>query len=179
MKRIPKLCFLFLFSYSFLYGDANTDLLESASAGNLDGVKKSLSEKANINYKDSLGTSALMFAANNDYFPIVKYLVDNKADVLAKNTNGWTAAIMAAARGNRIIKEYLESEEKAVKKSGATAIVLTVVGDVSSENKKLHVGDMVLENQTIYVGKNPIVKSKSNNRNQNSSFDSEKKLLQL
>ena len=39
-----------------------------------------------------------MFAANNDYFPIVKYLVDNKADVLAKNTNGWTAAIMAAAR---------------------------------------------------------------------------------
>ena len=98
MKRIPKLCFLFLFSYSFLYGDANTDLLESASAGNLDGVKKSLSEKANINYKDSLGTSALMFAANNDYFPIVKYLVDNKADVLAKNTNGWTAAIMAAAR---------------------------------------------------------------------------------
>ncbi|MBP9161990.1 MAG: ankyrin repeat domain-containing protein [Leptospiraceae bacterium] len=153
MKRIPKLCFLFLFSYSFLYGDANTDLLESASSGNLDGVKKSLSEKANINYKDSLGTSALMFAANNDYFPIVKFLVDNKADVLAKNTNGWTAAIMAAARGNRIIKEYLESEEQAVKKSGATAIVLTVVGDVSSENKKLHVGDMVLENQTIYVGK--------------------------
>ena len=79
-------------------------------------------EKADIHFKDSLGTSALMFAANNDHFSVVKYLVDNKADVLAKNTNGWTAAVMAGARGNTLIKEFLEGIERKIKKSQATGI---------------------------------------------------------
>jgi hypothetical protein len=153
MKLISKLCVLFLFSQTLIYANPNTDLLDFASQGNLDGIKKSLSEKADINFKDSLGTSALMFAANNDHFSVVKYLVDNKADVLAKNTSGWTAAVMAGARDHKLIKEYLEGIEQKIKKSQATAIVLSVIGDVTAENKKLHVGDMVLENQTIYVGK--------------------------
>ncbi len=153
MKLISKFCVLLFFSYSFLHADSNSDLLNSARIGNLDGVKKSLSEKADIHFKDSLGTSALMFAANNDHFPVVKYLVDNKADILAKNTNGWTAAVMAGARGNTLIKEFLEGIEHKIKKSQSTGIVISVFGDVTVENKKLQVGDMVLENQTIYVGK--------------------------
>ena len=91
MKLLLKLCFLFLITYSSINGEPNTDLLESASIGNLDGVKKALSEQAYINVKDREGTNALMFAANNNHFEVVKFLVDNKADVLARNINGWTA----------------------------------------------------------------------------------------
>mgnify|MGYP001011356013 FL=1 len=153
MKLISKICFLYLFSYHLLIADSNSNLLDFARQGNLDGVKNSLSQKADINFKDSQGTSALMFAANYDHFQVVKYLVDNKADVFAKNTSGWTATIMAGARNNTLIKEYLEGIERNIKKSQATGIVLSVFGDVSVDNKKLQVGDMVLENQTIYVGK--------------------------
>lgn len=153
MKLISKICFLYLFSYHILNADSNSNLLDFARQGNLDGVKTSLSEKADINFKDSQGTSALMFAANYDHFQVVKFLVDNKADVFAKNTSGWTAAIMAGARNNSLIKEYLEAVERTIKKSQATGIVLSVFGDVSVNNRKLNVGDMILENQTVYVGK--------------------------
>lgn len=156
MKLLLKLCFLFLITYSSVSGEPNAELLESASIGNLEGVKKALSEKAYINVKDREGTSALMFAANNNHFEVVKFLVDNKADVLAKNTNGWTAAVMAGVRGNLFIKEYLEGVEKTIPKSRATGVVLSVVGEVFVENRKLKVGDLISENQTIFVGKKSI-----------------------
>ncbi len=156
MKLLLKLCFLFLITYSSINGEPNIDLLESASIGNLDGVKKALSEKAYINVKDPEGTSALMFAANNNHFEVVKFLVDNKADVLARNINGWTAAVMAGVRGNLFIKEYLEGVEKTIPKSRATGVVLSIVGDTFVDNRKLQIGDLVLENQTIYVGKKSI-----------------------
>ena len=156
MKLLLKLCFLFLITYSSINGEPNIDLLESASIGNLDGVKKALSEKAYINVKDREGTNALMFAANNNHFEVVKFLVDNKADVLARNINGWTAAVMAGVRGNLFIKEYLEGVEKTIPKSRATGVVLSIVGDTFVDNRKLQIGDLVLENQTIYVGKKSI-----------------------
>ena len=156
MKLLLKLCFLFLITYSSINGEPNTDLLESASIGNLDGVKKALSEQAYINVKDREGTNALMFAANNNHFEVVKFLVDNKADVLARNINGWTAAVMAGVRGNLFIKEYLEGVEKTIPKSRATGVVLSIVGDTFVDNRKLQIGDLVLENQTIYVGKKSI-----------------------
>lgn len=156
MKLLLKLCFLFLITYSSINGEPNIDLLESASIGNLDGVKKALSEQAYINVKDREGTNALMFAANNNHFEVVKFLVDNKADVLARNINGWTAAVMAGVRGNLFIKEYLEGVEKTIPKSRATGVVLSIVGDTFVDNRKLQIGDLVLENQTIYVGKKSI-----------------------
>jgi len=156
MKLLSKLCFLFFITFSVVNGEPNAELLESASIGNLDGVKKALSEKAYINVKDREGTSALMFAANNNHFEVVKFLVDNKADVLARNTNGWTAAVMAGVRGNLFIKEYLEGVEKTIPKSRATGVVLSIVGDTFVDNRKLQIGDLVFENQTIYVGKKSI-----------------------
>ncbi|HNL71249.1 MAG TPA: ankyrin repeat domain-containing protein [Leptospiraceae bacterium] len=136
-----------------VYADPNIELLSSASIGDLDGVKKSLAQNADINFRDSLGTSALMFAANNNHFPVVKFLVDNKADVFAKNTNGWTAAVMAGARGNTFIKEFLEGTERKIVASRSSGVILALVGDVTVGNKKINVGDIVEENQTIFVGK--------------------------
>lgn len=153
MTQKPKFYLLLLLISISVYADSNSDLLQSASSGDLEGVKKSLSKNADINCKDSVGTSALMFAANNDHFPIVKYLVENKADVLAKNTSGWTAAIMAGARGNTLIKEYLEDAERKIIISRSSGVILAVAGNVSVDNKQLKAGDIVLENQTIYVGR--------------------------
>ena len=156
MNRILNFVFLLLLSVSVLYGEPNADLLDSASRGDLDGVKNAISQKANINFKDSNGTSALMLAANNNHFQVVKFLVDNKADILSKNMYGWTAAVMAGARGNTLIKEFLESEEKQLVRSRATGVVLHIAGEVYVENKKLRVGDLVLEDQTVFVAKKSV-----------------------
>ncbi|MBK8394773.1 MAG: ankyrin repeat domain-containing protein [Leptospiraceae bacterium] len=153
MKQISIFYFLFFIFYSFIHGEANTDLLEFAGRGDLAGVKKSISEKANINFKDSNGTTALMYAANNDHLPVVRFLVDNKSDLFARNTNGWTAAVMAGARGNKLIKEYLESEERKITKNRITGIILKVVGEAYVDNKRLQIGDSILENETVFVAK--------------------------
>ena len=39
MKLISKICFLYLFSYHLLIADSNSNLLDFARQGNLDGVK--------------------------------------------------------------------------------------------------------------------------------------------
>ncbi|HNE56420.1 MAG TPA: hypothetical protein PK079_24880, partial [Leptospiraceae bacterium] len=65
MRFKLKLFFLLCFMTFTVYADPNIELLSSASIGDLDGVKKSLAQNADINFRDSLGTSALMFAANN------------------------------------------------------------------------------------------------------------------
>ncbi|MBP7282764.1 MAG: ankyrin repeat domain-containing protein [Leptospiraceae bacterium] len=155
MKSFFKNFFLSLFFYSFvLSADSNSDLLNSAGIGDLEGVKKSLAKKANINAKDSIGTTALMFAANNDHFQVVKFLVDNNADVLAQNYKGWRASLLAGVRANTFIQKYLEEIEKNIAESRTTGIVLSVSGDVFWGNKKLQAGDRILEKQTIYVSQN-------------------------
>lgn len=155
MKFLYNFFFLTLVFFSIsIFADSNIDLLKFANAGNLDGVKKAIQQKANINFKDSEGTTALMFAANNDHFPIVKYLVDNNADVLAKNNSGWTASILAGVRRNKFTQKYLEEIELNIQESRVTGIILAITGNVYVENKKLQLGDRILEKQTIFVEKN-------------------------
>ncbi|MBK8395167.1 MAG: ankyrin repeat domain-containing protein [Leptospiraceae bacterium] len=155
MKFLYNFFFLTLVFFSIsIFADSNIDLLKFANAGNLDGVKKAIQQKANINFKDSEGTTALMFAANNDHFPIVKYLVDNNADVLAKNNSGWTASILAGVRRNKFTQKYLEEIELNIQESRVTGIILAITGNVYVENKKLQLGDRILEKQTIFLEKN-------------------------
>ena len=82
-----------------------------------------------------------MFAANNDHFQVVKFLVDNNADVLAQNYKGWRASLLAGVRANTFIQKYLEEIEKNIAESRTTGIVLSVSGDVFWGNKKLQAGD--------------------------------------
>lgn len=79
----------------------NEKILESAKQGNLDTIKKSLANGANINTKDKkFGTTPLMYASyggdsTKQRLEIVKYLISKGAKVNAKSNCGDTALIRA------------------------------------------------------------------------------------
>jgi ankyrin repeat protein len=60
-----------------------------------------------IDYLDRTGSTALMYAAYSGHLAIVKYLVENGANVNIKNLKGGTAARYAAYAGHREIVDYL------------------------------------------------------------------------
>jgi ankyrin repeat protein len=68
----------------------NEDLLDAATKGNLGLVEICLDQGANIDYQDELGNTALHYAAYYEKDDIVLYLLENKANVNARNINGLT-----------------------------------------------------------------------------------------
>jgi ankyrin repeat protein len=86
----------------------NAMLCMAASSGNLDEVKRLVSEGAQINPLDTSGDSALLGAANSRHKDVVKFLLDRGADSNAKTKNkGWTALHYAAYKGHSDIMELL------------------------------------------------------------------------
>ncbi|MBI4645382.1 MAG: ankyrin repeat domain-containing protein [Bacteroidia bacterium] len=51
----------------------------------------------------------MIWAAYKGHTEIVKFLLENKADVNAKNNNGWTVLMVAIDKGNTEIIEILKA----------------------------------------------------------------------
>ena len=64
-------------------------------------VKLPLEAKADVNVKDSIGTTALCSATEKGHVAVVKLLLKAKADVNMKNNYGETALYNAAEKGQR------------------------------------------------------------------------------
>lgn len=64
----------------------------------------------NINAKDRVGETALMFASKYGYLEKVKLLIESGADINAKNKYGSTSLIWASSEGHLEIVKYLVEE---------------------------------------------------------------------
>mmetsp|Transcript_17476 Transcript_17476/g.33154 ORF Transcript_17476/g.33154 Transcript_17476/m.33154 type:complete len:291 (-) Transcript_17476:219-1091(-) len=74
-------------------------LLAPASAGDIDGVKEALRYHAPIDKREGeSGLSALIAAASNRQFVVVKHLLRAKANVNLQDSEGRTALIAAASK---------------------------------------------------------------------------------
>lgn len=74
--------------------------------------KKDADDKVTISYpfineKDEDGNTPFLVAASNDYFYVMKKLVDAGADINAKNNNGETAIMHAIANENHYMVKFL------------------------------------------------------------------------
>jgi len=81
------------------YAQSNEDLLEAAGSGNVGMVRTLLELHADPNAADSLGYSAVMYAAQLGYTDVVGVLLDNAAEVNAVSSEGWTALLLTALQG--------------------------------------------------------------------------------
>lgn len=82
------------------FAQANdADLLEAAAGGNAGMVTTLLRLNANPNIADSLGYSAMMYAAQLGFVDVVGLLADAGADVNAVSSEGWTALLLTALEG--------------------------------------------------------------------------------
>lgn len=85
-----------------------TDLLKAVMEGNLEKVRKLISEGANANSVDKYGYSPLLWASTKEAnIPIIEILLESGADVNKANISGETPLIRAADRGNEKIINLL------------------------------------------------------------------------
>lgn len=85
------------------------NLHEPAARGDLAAVKKVVEKKGNVDKRDIAGQTPLMYAAEGGSLEVVKYLVDQGADVNAMSGNkGRGTALIYATAANRVeIVKYL------------------------------------------------------------------------
>jgi len=82
------------------FAQANdTDLLEAAAGGNAGMVTTLLQLNANPNVADSLGYTAIMYAAQLGFVDVIGVLADAGADVNVVSSEGWTALLLSALEG--------------------------------------------------------------------------------
>jgi hypothetical protein len=85
----------------------NEGLIEAASRGDLEKVKRLLNEGADVNAKNKYGQTPLHWAATWGHLDIVKLLVDRGADINAKDEDGETPLHWAAANDHLDVVEFL------------------------------------------------------------------------
>ena len=93
--------------------DKTTAIMGACFLGDLDAVKKLLSEGVHVNVKEpAYGNTPLCFASFGGHKEIVKLLIDKGADVNVKNKLGGTPISLASAKSYQELVDLL-------KKSGA------------------------------------------------------------
>src|SRR3989338_3904576 len=80
---------------------SDTQLINSAGNGDLEGVKQALDKGAEVNGKEpQIGATALIAASIMGHTEIMKLLVEKEANVNAADNNAFTPLIYSAAKGN-------------------------------------------------------------------------------
>ncbi len=86
----------------------NEKLLAAADAGDIERVKEAIKSGADIHVQSEFfEDSALHIAASKGYLDIVKFLVENDADLLLTNGTDMTPLHLAARDGQEHVVEYL------------------------------------------------------------------------
>lgn len=85
------------------------DLIEAIKNTSIENIKKLIKLSHDINYKDSIGRTALHWAIYFGQFEIVKSLLEAGADINIETNGGYTAIDYINQLGNRVhIENYLK-----------------------------------------------------------------------
>jgi len=109
MKKMMVAITSVLLTFLFVGCVMNKSLHIPAGKGDLDRVKAEIDSGKDVNSKDIAGQTALMYASEQGRLEVVKYLVENGADVNAQSGgHGRGTALIYASAANRItVMEYL------------------------------------------------------------------------
>jgi ankyrin repeat protein len=83
------------------------ELHDAAAIGNLAGVRQFLEQGADVNAKDELGRTALIWASYNEHTDTVKLLIEKGADINARDSDGQTALIWAVTNSKTALAKFL------------------------------------------------------------------------
>jgi ankyrin repeat protein len=110
MKKIVVTITSVLFAFMLTGCAMNKSLHIPAGEGDLSKVKAEVNSGTNVNSTDIAGQTALMYASEQGRVEVVKYLVENGADVNMKSTAygcRGTALIYAASANRITVMSYL------------------------------------------------------------------------
>ena len=111
-------------------GSRHLNLYEAAESGDIEAVKQHLADGSDIELKcTGCGSTALGHAAKNGHKEIAELLVENGADVSAKDEDGWTPLFYPAGGGKKEVVEILISngaDVNATDDSGKTPLDVAI-----------------------------------------------------
>jgi ankyrin repeat protein len=91
------------------HGDTNLDLITASDAGSVSNVQKALDGGAEVDAKNTNGTTSLWVASQKGYKEIVKLLLEKGADVEAKDDKATTPLLIASLNDKLdVVKLLLE-----------------------------------------------------------------------
>ncbi len=139
IKLLISLLSLVFIGSIYSMQDPNEMLIRGAEGeGDIKLVQEALKEKADVNYKNIYGFTALMIAADNGHESIVKLLLENGADPDLQNDEDDTALILAAShrcRHDNIVELLLDGGANPDIKGGennATALMWAIPDNCKS-----------------------------------------------
>eukprot|EP00752_Nemacystus_decipiens_P009752 g8709.t1 len=98
-----------------LDADGRTALLRSCVGGHLEAARVLVEAGADVDFRDSSGTSALSISTVLGDVALTRYLVQiGGARLTVKNNAGWTPLMQAVAKGDLIMTRYLVDRGAAV-----------------------------------------------------------------
>lgn len=103
---------------------------------------KSMLNKNNINTRDGASNTLLMIAAKNGYFEMVKYLIEEGADINEMNSVGQTALNLSVYFGHNSIANYLIQEGADVNKTDTQFILSPLIAAIRCNN--IEIGETLL-----------------------------------
>ncbi len=110
------------------FADAKSDaLLEAAINNNVAEVARLIQAGADVNARDRIGYTALMWAANYYAVDAAKALIEAGADINAKDNNGYTALMVTVGKGSfDVAKVLIEAgaDINAKDNNGYTALMI-------------------------------------------------------
>ncbi|NUN97529.1 MAG: ankyrin repeat domain-containing protein [Candidatus Omnitrophica bacterium] len=93
--------------------DGKTTLHCAAIAGNLPGVKYLVMQGIAVDAQDRQGWTALHYAAGGNHTAIIRFLLENGADIAKTNSNGQTAYDVSLQKGftnaSQILRQYVSN----------------------------------------------------------------------
>ena len=103
-----------------------TELMSATGEGSEETIKLLISEGAEVNAVDNVGSTALMWASGKGRTEIVELLISKGADVNAVDNDGSTALMRASGEGHTEIAAFLilkNADVNAVDNEGETALM--------------------------------------------------------
>lgn len=167
MKLYVIVIFMIYFIIIFVNSSENVEesqslqLLEGCSTGNIELVSQMLSQKVNVNIKDSKsGLTPLMWAVNVGSIDIIQKLLANGAEIELTSTDGHKTALILACYQNKVdIVEFLliyGANVNAKNSRGDTAISTAVYKSNYNVVKTLLKRNPNLEIKTLKHGYTPL-----------------------
>ena len=114
-----------------LFYDGTTSLM-GAATDRMDLVRLLINSRADINIRDNLGNSALIFSIYHNKTDIARYLIEKNADINYRNKDGGSPFVIAARAGNfdvvkLLIKRGADINEKG--EGGVTALMVAIINN--------------------------------------------------
>ena len=136
-KTYVLLLMIFVGLLNPLYGD----IIDRAYEGDLAGVQSCIEKDVDVNSANKNGMAALLMASYRGHLKIVKYLIDNGANINSENDD-IPALLMASYRGHLEIVKYLvgKGADVNIKDQNGTTALINASGQGHIEIVKYLVG---------------------------------------